>query len=583
MVFTLAASMLVGTPLTASAAGIRGVYSISDGTETVKENPNDSGTGTVTNTNTETGTSVLVNYDAKIIGIVLDKENVNAVKGEQESLKATIILDGMDNIDEETRAGIQKQLSSKIRWEVSNVDGSKDTNPAATVSIQSSASDRSVVYLNPKKGTKDCKETIRVTAKIDRAYYWVEKRDESGKVVLDQAGKPELEMRDTGIDGEPYTASATVSVKEYSDKIELIGMPETAYVKHTVNMMDYLVRTPETANDEITWISTNTKAATVTAAGLVTFKKVGQSGEIIAVTEKGKTAKWTYGKVDAGLPASKVVIIDDDAVSTTENPDRVFLGKKVAVDLQEQNPWTRNVDVVMYAKVKVAVFNEDGSPKTQGKKVKTITKELRDGDRYDGVNEDGTKVVEDVEVKVTDDITWKSNKEDIVAVDQSTGYNYAELETQKSIGKAVITAKASGGKSDKLTVTVKATLSSLEIAEDTPSLLYSGQSWQMEYTRDPEQSKDAVVWEIEKVGNKKNPNATINNKGVLTIKPKLDLLTEDYSNTVTVVVRSKKKYTSNDYNKVDENGYISDKVIISLEQSNIEGIAVSEGVEAPFE
>mgnify|MGYP001040341810 FL=1 len=90
MVWAIAASMVVATPLTASAAGLRGVFSVSDGW-----NANESGTGTVTNTNTNTET--LKTYEARIIGIALDKSHIDAVKGEPETLTATIIVDGFEN------------------------------------------------------------------------------------------------------------------------------------------------------------------------------------------------------------------------------------------------------------------------------------------------------------------------------------------------------------------------------------------------------------------------------------------------------------------------------------------------------
>lgn len=599
MVFTLAASMLVGTPLTASAAGIRGVYSISDGI-----NENESGTGTVTNT--DTGSGVLNANDAKIMGIVLDKETVNAVKGKKETLKATVIVDGeFKNAAE--KEDVLNKLSKKIKWELSNADGSKDTNPAATVGISSSVADRTVVELNPKKGTpKDM--AIRVTAKIDGSYYFV--KDEAGNVVVKEY------TNKVGT----YTAYADVTVKEYTD--ELIKAPmDTAYVKHTLDMKEYITRKPATANDEITWSSTNTKVATVTADGVVTFKKVNtkenESGEleltkdadacqIIAVGERGgkATAKWDV-MVVAGVQSSKIEIIDEITKST-------FNGKKTSVDLRDDNDdWPKEVDVQMYKTMKVVVGADKKTAATDeadaiagqknGKYTVKNVAVANDATYYVVVKtEDGAEELEAHTLYITDTVTWTSNKPAIVSVKDNPGDNdTGAVLTAKSVGKAVITAKASSGKTDKLTVTVTATLDGLAIAvgvDDDEHIMsadmdsYTGKSYQLYARKDPAQSKDAVKWSIAKVvkldenrnpvqKNGKdvmiaNPNATINAKGVLTIKPTLDPKYAD----VTVQLQSAKKVKpSEDANGNPIKDYVyADDLIVKVEQSSIDGINVYE-------
>ena len=595
MVFTLAASMLVGTPLTASAAGIRGVYSIQDG-----NGPAESGTGTVTNT--DTGSGVLGDNDAKIIGIVLDRENVNAEKGKKETLNATIVLDGKitDKDGNDVTDKVREKLAAKIRWELSFADKSKDENPAAIVGIKTEFGNKTALEVNPKRGTEKGREVV-ITAKINSSYY-----------VNDQGQVLEY-VRPVGT----YEASATVSVKEYTQKLTFDDPMPPAYLKHTLDLNDYITRTPVTANDEITWISDNTKIATVTAAGVVTFKKANASRndndelvvanekdkcQIYAVGERGAKAVWEV-KVEAGEQSSKIEIIDDQG--------NTFPGKKINdVDLRDAE-WTKDVDVRMYKTMKVAVGEDgktpaktvaeaDGGKKKDKYTVKNVA--VADGDTYVVVEKvEGVEVAKEVgPLDITDTVTWSSNNKAIVSVDAKPGESGAVL-TANGVGKAVITAKASSGKTDKLTVTVKATLKGLEIAvgvDDDDYILgtmasYSGKSYQLYARKDPAQSKDAVKWSIAKVekrdkdgqvetdknGNAKmiaNPNATINAKGVLTIKPKLDLNYPD----ITVELKSAKELETGvidaETNKPVKKVVVADPLIVSVEQSSLEAIHVKD-------
>lgn len=595
MVFTVAASMLIGTPLTASAAGIRGVYSIQDGDEEAQ--PGDSGTGTVTNT--DTGSGALADNDAKIIGIVLDKENVNAEKGTKESLKATVVLDGKiykkndkgedvtdkDGNKIDITEDVRKKLSAKIRWELSFADGSKDANPAATVSVKSPTDengkviDKSMLELNPKKGTKKGKEVV-VTAKINNSYY------------VDDQGEVKEYVRPVGT----YEASATVFVKEYSTKLELKGMPKPL-LKHTIDLNDYLVRTPLTANDTITWITSDKQVAAVTAAGVVTFKKANKPCTIYAVGEKGVTAPWSF-IVEEGVQSSRIEIVD----YTTDQPFKNGKGQpnKADADLRDGS-WQETAAVVMYAKVKNAVVSKTDSKKAaatvddakmNGTKYVTGNVEVKNNDIYYFVEtaEDGTQsLVEQENLEITDTITWTSNKPAVVSVEAND--ETATLDAV-GVGTAVITAKTSSGKPAKLTVVVKATLTSLTI-DHIDGDLYSGQSQQMTFTREPEQNKDGVKWSIAKVEvNKRdksgeitgtkmiaNPNATINAKGLLKIKPKLTVLDVPEGAdacAVTVVLESKTKPIDSGEIKNNKPVMVAarDEYTIQLEQSSLDSISV---------
>ena len=568
MVFTLTAAMLVGTPMTASAAGLVDLYSISDGTEIIKSDENP--TGTVTNTDTNTTTTVLAENEARIIGISLDESDLTVEVGtpadKRQKITATVIMDwGENEPSDEEKAKITEALNSKIKWEVLNLDESKSNPvPSTILAIEASAADRTVVTLNPQKGNK---EKMIVRASIDGRYVWTAVRDEDGELAKDEEGNIVFEEDKTELEATKdvlFKADAQVFVKEYTKDLSWKTIP-AVYVKHTLDLSQYLVRTPDTANDTITWSSSDTKAATVTAAGVVTFKKTGDV-TITAVSEKGVKATQRFN-VEAGTPASKVEIYVGNEDGTAN-----VIKKTDDLDLGDSNKISTGVNVRMYAKVD-AVLKDDGKTLAQteseayqkGDKYVTKKVELLDGTPYVAVNSDKVSVSK-TEVKVTDNIAWTSNKTTIATVE---GDNDSATITAagKALGTASITAKASNGKSAKVSTTVKATLTDLQIG-NAPKKLYSGQSVQLTADRTPEINKDAIKWSIKKDGNKANPNATINNKGVLTIKPKLDLTTS-YGSKVTVVLETTKATNS-------EGEKFRVEKDITIEQSNIVGFTVYE-------
>ncbi len=601
MVFTLTAAMLVGTPLTASAAPLNSVFSVSDGTDA---NGKESGTGTVTNTDTNTTSTVLKDNAARIIGISLDQTEITAVVDapakDRQKIKATIIMEWGDaEFTAEEKEEITDSLESKIKWEVLNLDETKSNPvPGTILAIEASAADRTVVTLNPKKGNK---EKLIVRATIDGRYAFVAERNEDGTLKEENGElvftKVELgETKDLLL-----TADAKVFVKEYSKdlwfdwnqdgvKDDTDNAP-TAYLKHTMDLNKYLARDPQTANDTITWISDNTKAATVTAAGVVTFKgtKTNVDGKIIAVSEHGKKAEWAF-KVDPGVAASKVEIVKaTDSSLFTKNKTEVDLNKNTTkadgwsvTDAAHENS-ALGVKVQMYAKVNAATDASknliladsqaaldalNGSIVDKGNETKhkyqAAKKDIADGKWYYEVDSKGETCVAK-QVKVTDVINWTSNKAAFANVASDEGF--ANTITATNVGKASVTAKASNGKKASLAVTVKATLGALKIDPVKDNTLYSGQNVTLTYTPDPKASKDGVKWSVKafKGSDEVKKQASINGKGVLTIKPQVAC------DKIIVTLESKK-------NGITANG--EEKITTTKEfvikQSSIDGITVQD-------
>lgn len=524
MVWAIAASMVVATPLTASAAGLRGVFSVSDGW-----NETESGTGTVTNTNTNTTT--LKKYEARIIGIALDKSHIDAVKDEPETLTATIIVDGFD--DDADKALAVKALTDKLQWKVYNSDGKEiDGRTNTILNVDAKGGSKNIATLNPRKGTKSGDMVVKAYIDGKQTYTYT-----------DKDGNQQTFTESTT----SYEASATVSIKEYAAAIDFDDVEEQ-YEKHTLDMNDYLhfysdaakkVNIDDVCTDNVTWsIQTGVKnAATISDAGVVTIKKYDKNksdaentATVTAVTEQGKKATVSF-EIKKGVKADKLLIFKADDATM----DQAASYKKDTVDMGTSEPTTQvDVKAVMYVK-------------------------------------DGGSFV--TSAGITDKVEWSSNKPGIVSV-KADGEN-ATLEILAP-GKATITAKATNGKKATLAVTVKATLSELSI-EQVDDTVWSGQTYQMVAERDPEENNEGLKWSIDKVqkGDRwvANPNASINGKGVLTVKSTIDTA---YPDVVVRVTSKTSKVPEGSTHEKDSKGFFTATATVSVGQSSIKRIDVKD-------
>ena len=505
MVWTLAATMLVATPLTASAAGLRGVYKVEDQYGEELDGTNPTRTGTVSSTNTDSKT-LDSTVEAKIVGIVLSQTKVEletgmgvseAQKNAGVKLEATVITEG------ELKDDVRKELERSFTWR------SEDTDIAT-------------IFNHKKDGT-----TNEMTVRAKKG------GDTKITVSLDNNKK-----------GIHFTQTVDVHVKEYASKLELVNCPKTAFVKHTLDLSKYLVPTSASANDTVTWsVECASGVATITDAGVVTFKKWNKTDNsknkvvVYAVPERGVAASAEI-TIEEGVPANKIEI------QNTSN-EKITKGD---LDIGQTGKEELKVKAVMTAK-------EEG------------------------------KVV-------TDTVTWSSNKPAVIDVSSigETDNNEEVTLIASAPGKAVITAKASSGKSAKITVTVKATLTGLEVTtESGKNTAYSGQKVQMVAKTTPAVNNEGVKWSIEKVQidgkDKADPNASINAKGLLTIKNKVT------DNAVVTVKATSKKPTDliqadvkkGTVEKVGNKNYITATYAITVTQSNITSIEVRElGVEDPL-
>lgn len=507
MVWSLAASMLVATPLTASAKDLNSVYKIEDNSGNVVGNEENPNTGTVTSTNTST--SVLEN-EGRIEGIVLDETDVNLTLNDNKNngekrLEVTILGEG---ISEEAMAKLQRSITWK----------SSDTAVAALGNLaKENGGNTQSMLVKAKAGGK-----ATVTVSLDDY-----------------------------VENIHFTATANVSVKEYAKELKFSTdyIPENAdgrygYVKHSVDLNAALIKTPATANDEVTfeivdgYDNKTKKAATNIAAidkkGVLTYKKEGWV-KIVAIGERVKSQTLQIN-IEAGKPANKVEIWLDKEGETKKAP-----AQKPDVSKTEDRA------------IKVVAKLEVGKKKDE--------KHWAEGDKRNDC---------------TDTIMWSSNKPAIVKV-EANGDKAILVPT--GVGSAVITAKASTGKKATLSVKVSATMTDIKITTANQDI-YSGQTLKLtadryfgtgeEYKNFP--GSDSVTWYlVNNTGaNKDSKYATIK-KDVFTAKAKVDTV----SGPVEVKVRSAKKYGTGSSKAYVETS--SSALKLKLKQADVQTIEVIDG------
>lgn len=556
VVYALAASMLVSTPLTASA-GLVDAYKVTDGWGNTLSGDEDTGTGTVSSTNTNT-TILDDKVEAKIVGITLDKSYVSVAlpkdgtalpKDKRPTLTASVIFDSsveLDTYGEPKDPDIKKAkdaIESQITWRVETLDGADSYNDGPLYNTLAVDNDKNgnvkTITLNPKKGTPN--GNLKVTASIGGKRYY---KDDEKEI-------------DDYFTTQEFTASAEVFIKEYAKDLKFDfasseEKPENAYLKHTQNLRKHLELGSKSASETITWGTTDSKLATVSVAGVVTFSK-SKKGKvaITAINEAGDKSATAWFDVKEGNPVQKIEV-DATSVKTksdTSGIDGSATNKKVTVDLIEDNART----VYMTARIT---------------KVKdTLNNDMKD---TAGV------------IKSTDMITWTSKKPNIVDVKESSSDGWEMLSIlnntdnastvtliPKAVGSATITAKTTSGKSVNYTVTVKATLKSFEIVDITEvkgkatlekDIFYTGQTLTLAAKRVPAENTSKITWST-----KDKVNGSISAKGVVTFK---DTLTGE---TPVVVSAVAKKAGSG---KADVSA--KENVSLTVKQSAVSDIKVTD-------
>ena len=340
MVFTLTAAMLIGTPLSASAAGLVDIYKTEDGWgNKVPGSDDDTRTGTVTSTVTSTDTRVL-GVDTVLEGIVLSEtdvelELVGAYSSKEEDLvKKSLTVDFVWS-DGKGHEADEELLKKKFKWETK---------------------DKNVVSLNNpnKNGNLD---QMEVVAKA------------GGKAAV-------VVSLDDYANNIHFKTTANVVVKQYASNLSFSDeLDEEAYENVSLTLEDYLVRDPKTASDEVSYEVVRGNGTIKN--GVLKLGKLTKDDKVtvIAIGEKVKSEPKEI-TIKPAVPATKVAIRKvkttdkitkyDWLVNTeSENQFEVVLDTKATQNItpDDEDRFTLCTDKITWSSQKPEIVAVQGSSK----------------------------------------------------------------------------------------------------------------------------------------------------------------------------------------------------------------------------
>ena len=420
MVFTLAAAMLIGTPLSASAAGLVDLYKVVDnfGKDYGEHDPDNSATGTVTNTTTDTKSSVLDLGSAAIAGIMIKESDVelNLTDRKEETLTVVFVNENGEEIPDEK---LSEMLGHK------DADDKEVKGEEILASLKKRFTWRTdkntVVSLVPKKNGMT--DTMGIKAKTGgRAVVTVELNDYANDI--------------------HYKASVNVSVEQWATDLVIDNdlLRDEAFAGDSLTLVDYVDVVPSTAGDDVTFaIVSGSKYVTLKngVLKLKTGSAVGQEFQIVAMG-KNVSKKSAMIKINAANPAKTFEFscggkgtwnTKKNAYTWTVNEDGHEL--EFTADLKGKDGKASSDRIVSWTSKKPDVVA-----------VKNITKDNRNGYR--------------VKLVIADKVD--------------------------KVQKVSITVKTSSGKTGTLSVDMKAYLTGLKKAEN-PAKVYSGQTVELGITQ----------------------------------------------------------------------------------------------------
>lgn len=564
MAYLLVGAMVITTPMTASASEstLQKAYGVDQSGDGADDNVNTgSGSGTNTNTNTDTNTNTNTG-GIPIVPIepaypIIHKLLVNPTDlqfdttGEVKRVEATVILDEsempkpeepnesddseMTWATEDEKNELRKKIEDSIRWYSEGFESTENPEQKEIVTL-SGTSGKSVNVESAFPGE-------------GKIYAWIEADGKAGN-----------EKNDRPTEGD-YIAEVTVSVKKTLKGITFnpnLGTGDgtnvenfKAFDKFTWGKRQYDLRkfTILEYSDGTHELASNSDIKLTYS--IASTKQALKNDKITAtLTEAGnlKISKGAAGKT------IKVDIIGDDDIMV----------KDASITLVAQN--------IVKTMKKPSAADKTKTLDFGGEIAGSIT--------YPEVtNQDKTTGIE----KSTDELVWSSNKPAIVEVKPiektlSHGDCTSAEIIAKGVGTAKVTVKSSSGKSAVYTVNVYSIPDSVEITGAATG--YTGKPISLKAVLKNEKGEEIPVgttkltWSIDKIENKKNPNAKISGKKenatVTPVNLLVNLNKEHIKEaTISVSVKATYKYGTNK----GEKG-LKDPFNITLAQSDVSQVKI---------
>ena len=256
------------------------------------------------------------------------------------------------------------------------------------------------------------------------------------------------------------SVTARITVKACVTGISL-DKTSVSITKGSSAQLTAAIQPSDTENKEVSWKSSNTSVATVSASGLVKGVKNGTATITVTTADGGYKAEC---KVTVTVPAAKVTVgVSKKTLNVGKSLNATC--KVLPADTTDEVKWSSSNS-------KIAAVNQT-TGKITAKKAGKVTITAKAGNKSDSVTLTIKAPVKSLKMKkakvtlikgatkklgytvspknTTDKLTWKSSNKKVVKVLNKKNGKIKAVGT----GKAKVTVKASNGKKAICTVTVK--------------------------------------------------------------------------------------------------------------------------------